>query len=386
MFSQRSEFEENENSIGRRLRQLRAAGLELLDLTISTPADAGLTHDATVLQGLASPTALHYTPDAQGLQSAREALAADLQAAGHVVEIDDLILTSGTSEAYSYLFKLLCDPGDEVLIPAPSYPLFEHLAQLEGVRVARYPLAYDGSFHIDMPVLRRMVTPHTRAIVVVNPNNPTGSFLKRDEFSSLLNLGLPIISDEVFAAYAFGPGAERVDSVLETQRGLVFALGGLSKAAALPQLKLSFIAVGGEESARARARQRLAFIADAYLSVATPVQLALPELLVAGRVVRSQILQRLRVNLSAVQDNCKPPNPITALSVEAGFYAVLRLPNVMSDEEWTIRLLDEERVVVQPGFFYDFRDDSMLVLSLLPEPKTFSLGLQRIQQCVSRHI
>ena len=386
MFSQRSEFEESENSIGRRQRQLRAAGVEFLDLTISTPADAGLSHDATILQGLASPTALQYTPDAQGLPSARQALAADLQAAGHVVEIDDLVLTSGTSEAYSYLFKLLCDAGDEVLIPAPSYPLFEHLAQLEGVRVARYPLAYDGSYHIDMPVLRSMVTRHTRAIVVVNPNNPTGSFLKRDEFSSLLDLGLPIISDEVFAPYAFGPGVERVDSVLEARRGLVFALGGLSKAAALPQLKLSFIAMGGEQSAKARARQRLAFIADAYLSVATPVQLALPELLAAGQLLRKQIVQRLRRNLSSVQDICKPPSAITAPSVEGGFYAVLRLPRVMTDEEWTLRLLDEERVVVQPGFFYDFRDESMLVLSLLPEPEQFALGLQRIQQCVSRHI
>ena len=385
MFSRRSQIEHSENRISLRLRELRTAGVELLDLTISAPSDAGLHHDASVLQALASPQALHYEPDPQGIESARSALSSELCSMGIEVAIEDILLTSSTSEAYSYLFKLLCDAGDEVLIPAPSYPLFEQLARLEGVRVTRYPLAYDGSFHIDVAALRTLLTRNTRAIVVVNPNNPTGSYLKREEFCALLALGLPIISDEVFSPYQLSADPQRVRSVLEAREGLVFSLGGLSKSASLPQLKLSHIAIAGDASARSHARQRLAFMADAYLSVATPVQLALPQLLDAGRQLRPRILQRLEQNLQTLREHCQPPSAITARSVEGGFYAIIQLPRVMSDESWTLTLLDEAHVLVQPGFFYDFQDEGMLVLSLLPQPKDFVRGLQALQRIVAQH-
>jgi aspartate/methionine/tyrosine aminotransferase len=280
------------------------------------------------------------------------------------------LLTASTSEAYSYLFKLLCDPGDEILSPRPSYPLFEFLAGLESVRVVQYPLRYDGVWHIDFEALEQAVTPRTRAIVVVNPNNPTGSFLKREERARLETLGIPILSDEVFSDYAFAPDDSRVRTLTSSSGVLTFSMSGLSKIAGLPQMKLGWIVAGGP--GHEAALERLELIADTYLSVATPVQIALPRLLQASAVVRAQILDRTRANLALLRRSAVP------LHVEGGWYATLQVPRTRSEEDWAIELLERRDVLVQPGFYFDFESEAFLVLSLLTPPDVFAEGLRRV--------
>jgi alanine-synthesizing transaminase len=280
------------------------------------------------------------------------------------------VITASTSEAYAYLFKLLCNPGDEVLVPRPSYPLFDFLASLESVQVRQYPLFYQDAWHIDLHALRQAVTPRTRAIVLVNPNNPTGSYLKRLELEVLVELGLPIISDEVFSEYSFEEESDRITTLADTDRVLTFSLSGLSKLCGLPQMKLGWMVVNGPARESAEAMARLELIADTFLSVGTPVQVALPSLLKAGASVRRQIQERTRANLALVKKH--------ALHVEGGWYAILRVPRVRTEEEWVLHLLEHHDVLVQPGFFYDFESEAFLVLSLLTREDTFREGLERI--------
>ena len=350
-----------------RLSALLRTKHHVLDLTPSNPTKAGLEYPSKeILDALADPGALCYNPEPCGLLSAREAVA---NYYGNVPS-SRIMLTASTSEAYAYLFKLLCDPGDEILSPRPSYPLFEFLAGLESVRVVEYPLRYDGAWHIDFAALERAITPRTRAIVVVNPNNPTGSFLKRDEWSRLQKFGIPILSDEVFSDYAFAPDASRVRTLTNAREVLTFSMSGLSKIAALPQMKLGWIVASGPGHEEALARLEL--IADTYLSVATPVQIALPRLLEASVKVRAQILERTRANLALLRQSTVP------LHVEGGWYATLQVPRTMSEEEWALTLLDRRDVLVQPGFYFDFESEAFLVLSLLTQPDIFAEGLRRL--------
>jgi alanine-synthesizing transaminase len=334
----------------------------VLDLTESNPTRAGFEYPAEeILAALSDARALRYEPDPRGLLSAREAVA---EYYGDV-PASRILLTASTSEAYAYLFKLLCDPGDEILSPRPSYPLFEFLAGLESVRMVQYPLRYDGAWHIDFDFLARAITPRTRAIVVVNPNNPTGSFLKREEWSRLEQFGIPILSDEVFSDYAFSPAPRPPSpSVLR------FSMSGLSKIAALPQMKLGWIVAAGPGHEAALARLEL--IADTYLSVATPVQIALPSLLAASVAVREQIITRTRANLALLKSVAQP------LHLEGGWYAILQVPRTRSEEDWALDLLARRDVLVQPGFFYDFESEAFLVLSLLPPPEIFAEALHRL--------
>lgn len=383
-FSRRTEHESEPNALTVALRARRAAGLPVCDLTQSNPTLTRLPYDRTrLLAALSNPRSLVYEPASFGLASARAAVA-ELQAtAGFPVSSEQVVLTSSTSEAYGFLFKLLCDAGDEVLIPQPSYPLFEHLAALEQVTVAGYELAYDGAWHVDFDSLERARSPRTRAIVVVNPNNPTGSFLKRDELSRLQELGLPIISDEVFSSFALGFDAQRVPSILEAKDALVFALGGLSKLAALPQLKLAWLCVAGPPALLADSLSRLELIADTFLSPNTPVQLALPEILAARMPVERALNARIRTNymqlVSAFEGTAATP-----LFLEGGWYAVVRLPALCSEADWVLGLLEQAGVLTQPGWFYDFHAGAQLVLSLITEEESFALGVSRIAERVRR--
>jgi hypothetical protein len=380
MFSSRSSFDLAPNALSVALARARSADAArpLLDLTESNPTRAGLPYarDA-IVAALANPAALLYEPASFGLLAAREAVAADLSAHGPPVEAGRVVLTASTSEAYAFLFKLLCDPGDEVLVPVPSYPLFEHLARLEGVRAVPYRLAYDGVWHVDLDSARSAVTPRSRAIVAVSPNNPTGSYLKRAELEALSALGLPIVSDEVFARYPLRDDPTRASSVLEAPAPLVFALGGLSKLAVLPQMKLAWIAVGGDAAPVAGALGRLEVVADAFLSVGTPVQHAARALLASRHSAEGALLARIRTNLSVAR-SAVAGSAVSLLDAEGGWYATLRLPRTRGEEAWALTLLEEDAVHFHPGHFFDFEDEAYLVASLLTPEEPFREGMRRL--------
>ena len=330
-----------------------------------------------LLATLADPRALSYDPDPHGMLFAREAVSAYYAQRSVGVSPSRILLTASTSEAYSYLFKLLANPGDEILVPRPSYPLFDYLAALESVAVRQYSLRYDGVWHIDFPALARAITPRTRAIVVVNPNNPTGSYLKLPEWEHLQTLGLPILSDEVFSDFAFAPDLQRVTTLAGQNSVLTFSMSGLSKIAGLPQMKLGWIVASGPD--HPAALDGLEWISDTYLSVSTPVQLALPRLLNAARPIQEQIRAQTRSNLEHLRENLlASASPCRCLSIEGGWYAVLEVPRIRTEEEWVLQLLAEKDVLVQPGFFYDFESEAFLVLSLLTPPAIFTEGLRRI--------
>ncbi len=375
MFSRRTRIEARKNALAVAL----AKHPPRFDLAQGNPTHTALPYDAgAVVRALANPAADRYDPDPRGLPHARAAVAALFAERGVTVDATSVFLCAGTSEAYGFLFKLLCDPGDEVLIPEPSYPLFDHLCRLEEVRTVPYPLHYDGEWHAGTSELRAAVTARTRAILVVSPNNPTGSYLKRSELSALEETGLPIISDEVFADYPLREDPERVGSALESTRSLVFSLGGLSKHAGLPQWKVAWIAMRGPADAVAEASARLELVADTYLSVATPTQYALPELLRLSSTVRTAIRARLRRNWAALRAAVAASPALTLLDVEGGFYATLRLPRTRSEEAWVLELLERDSVHVQPGFFFDFPQEAYVVLSLLTDETVFDPGLERL--------
>jgi aspartate/methionine/tyrosine aminotransferase len=382
MFSARTRWDLTPNRLARIVEAKRAAGEPVIDLTESNPTRAGIPYPSGLLTPLADPAALRYEPTPWGLEPAREAVAADFARRGFPLHADRILLTASTSEAYSFLFKLLCDPGDEVLVPRPGYPLFDYLAGLESVRVVSYPLEYDGAWRLDVAALATAVTSRSRAVVTVNPNNPTGSYLKRDEARALRALcaerGLALISDEVFADYALREDPSRMGSVAEDGSGLAFALGGLSKSCGLPQLKLAWIATSGPEGIRKEALSRLEVVADAFLSVGTPVQVAAPSLLARRAELQAPIQARLRENGETLRSRLAVSSPARLLEPEGGWYAVLRVPATHPEEIQVARLLEQSNVLVHPGYFFDFPTEAYLVLSLLPPPPLFALGLGRI--------
>jgi alanine-synthesizing transaminase len=383
-FSRRSALDREPNAIARAVAEARATGRALIDLTISNPTAAAIpAHAGALLTELSNPRAQRYEPAPFGLESARAALSADYAARAIACSADRIFLTASTSEAYSHLFKLLCDPGDEILVPRPSYPLFEHLARFDAVRPVSYRLAYDGAWHIDLDSVRRSLGPLTRAIVAVSPNNPTGSYLKQSELESLAALGLPIICDEVFADYPLNRPIDAAPSVIECDSVLTIALGGLSKRAGLPQLKLAWAAFAGPRSVVAEALGRLELIADAYLSVGTPVQVALPRLLAETEPIRAAIAARLGRNLAALA-RALQGSSATLLPVEGGWYAVVRFPGTATEEQWIGDLLDAEGVLVQPGWFYDFEHEPFGIISLLTPEAELGEGAIRLSRLVAR--
>ncbi|MDQ2711660.1 MAG: pyridoxal phosphate-dependent aminotransferase [Acidobacteriota bacterium] len=358
----------------------------LLDLTSSNPTSASPFYPHSEIR--ASFSTLHnfgYRPDPFGSEEARTAVQHYYADEGYNLPISRIALTASTSEAYGLLFKLLCDPGDEVLVPVPSYPLFEYLAALESVKPVPYPLRYDGSWHIDFAALRERISSRSRLIVIVNPNNPTGSYLKNREWEMLSGIarenGLPIVSDEVFMSYEFGDGKERVKTLIDKDEVLSFSLNGLSKAAGMPQMKLAWIAINGPEKERKIARERLEVLLDTYLSVNTPVQMALPALFRTGSRIRDQIQSNAKANLEEAQTLLKD-SPVHALHTEGGWSLILQLPQTRREEEWIAGLLEEENVVLQPGFFFDMPSEAYAVASLIVDPAVFQEGIGRLQRYV----
>jgi aspartate/methionine/tyrosine aminotransferase len=389
-FSHRLAWDRPENALAMAERARRARGEAVLDLTVSNPTRVGLPDlGPRVRDALAASASGAYEPDPAGLASARAAIARELAAAGAPVAPERLLLTASSSESYAHLFKVLCDPGDAVLVPEPSYPLFEYLARLEGVEPVPYRLAWDGVWHVDLASLDAALARaagRARALVVVNPNNPTGSFLKRAELPALAARceahGLAAISDEVFAPYAAGEDGTRVRALAAepafTARVPTFALGGLSKSCGLPQLKLGWIAVAGPPAAADAALARLALVADTYLSVGTPVQAAASRLLEIGRDARADIAARVAANRAALAAALPPSSPCAALASEGGWSALVRVPATRTDEAWAEALLVEDGVLVHPGYFFELAGGAFLVLSLLPPPDVFAEGVRRL--------
>ena len=382
MFSTRLPARLQPNPVSEVVQRARATGRIRFDLTETNPTVVGLAYPADLPASLGDPRALIYEPAAFGTAAARTAVAASYPP-GAGVTPDRLMLTASTSEAYSFLFKLLCDAGDEVLVPRPSYPLFDLLTTLDGVRPVPYRLDPAGGWCLDRDSIERALTRRTRAILVVSPNNPTGSVLCRDDREWLvacaLRSGLALVSDEVFADY---PLSSRPDatSLLGEDRVPTFTLGGLSKSAALPQMKLAWTVISGPDHIVADARMRLEIIADSYLSVSTPVQLALPRLLEAGRVVRAAVRSRLADNLDTLRRVVRRVPALTLSEPDGGWSVVLRLPAILSEEQWVIQLLDDHGVLVHPGYFFDIDTGVRVVISLLPAPDLFASGVTCIAE------
>lgn len=381
MFSSRLPSALTLNALARTAEALRASGVILLDLTVTNPTETGISYPEDVLSSLADPRAQRYAPKPLGNDSARAAVASEYVRQGVSISPDDVVLTASTSEAYGVLFKLLADPGDVVLVPQPSYPLFDLLTRLEGVVARPYRLEYHGAWSIDRPSLEYGLTPEARAVLVVSPNNPTGSMLRATDRDWLVRLcasrGLALISDEVFADY---PLSRRLDasSLVGESRVLTFTLGGLSKSAGLPQVKLGWMVVHGPEALRSDALARLDVICDTYLSVSTPVQVAAPALLWHGHAVRAAIQERIARNLTALRAHVEAVPAVTLIEPEGGWSVVLRVPATTSEESLVLGLLEHDHVVVHPGYFFDFPEQAFLVLSLLPDAATFDEAVLRV--------
>lgn len=383
MFSRRLLLPEAENPLT--LLRQSLGGSVGYDLTVSNPTRVGLDLPVQALREALDPAqALRYEPDPHGLLAAREALVAYYaDAHGAHVHPDDVFLTASTSEAYAVLLKLLCDPGDAVAVPTPSYPLFEHLVALEGVGVHPWRLFYEGGWEVDLASVEDSLGPRTRALIHVGPNNPTGGYLRRSELDALEALcaprQVPLINDEVFADYPLTPGGPgRVTTLAGGERpGLCFALGGLSKLLGLPQLKLSWIVLSGPEALKAEARRRLELICDSYLSVGTPVQVALPRLLPLRPVIQGAIQARIDTNLRALRAAFPPGSAAEVLRVDGGWSAIVRFPRLWSDEDVVASLLTREGVWLHPGHFFDLAEGH-LVVGLLPLPDAFKHAAGRL--------
>jgi alanine-synthesizing transaminase len=385
-FSRRASWDLRPNRLAQLLEARRLSGEPILDLTESNPTRADLPYPAAqILEALAQRRVLCDAPAAQGLPVAREAIAAYYTSRGYPVDPARVFCTASTSEAYSFAFKLLCDPGDEILVPSPSYPLFEFLAALESVRPVPYPLVYHDGWEIDLAALRDAVSPATRILVVVNPNNPTGSFLKKKELATLreigLRHGLTLVSDEVFGDYAFGPDPERVQTLATEEAVSCLSLSGLSKVVGLPQVKLGWVVVSGPDAAAVC--ERLEVVADTYLSVSTTAQLGAPALLALRPRLGRAIAERIGENWRCLPEILGARTPCSVLRCEGGWYATLQLPRTRSEEEWVLGLLETQGVLVHPGHFFDFPGEPYAVLSLLTAPATWRQGVARLGDFLS---
>ena len=378
MFAKRTNWNMTPNRLSEALAAHRAAGKPLLDLTISNPTECGFEYDGeAILEALRNPAALAYEPNPRGLESARRAVSAYYADREESVSVEDIFLTTSTSEAYSYVFRTLCDPGDELLIPSPSYPLLDFLADIQDVNLVRYPLLYDHGWQIDFHALEQAITPRTRGVIVVHPNNPTGNYAKSAEMSRLNSIcsarAMAIIADEVFLDFALN--GERAASFAANREALTFTLSGLSKISGLPQMKAAWLIVGGPEQMKREALARLEVIADTYLSVNTPVQLAMPRFLEQRHAFQKQVISRARRNLAELDRQLAEQKVVSRLKVEGGWCAVLRVPATRSDEGVAIELLTAYGVSVHPGHFYDFPSDGFLVVSLIAPSADYSQGM-----------
>ncbi len=389
-FSRRTAWDRSDNALAASIARARAEGLRVDDLTESNPTRAGLG-SLTLSALLGHPRGAAYAPAALGHPDARAAVSRYYDERGLHVATDRVCLAASTSEAYGWLFKLLCERGDEVLIPAPSYPLFGFLAALEDVELVSYPLVRAEGFRVDVAALAAAAGPRVRAIILVNPNNPTGTFVHEDDARAIAAIardrGLALIVDEVFGDYPTRtlPRGRRASFVGEDQ-ALTFVLSGLSKVVAQPQLKLAWIAVSGPRELADEAMGRLDVVADTYLSVSTPVQLALPEILAARAPIQARVRARTAANLAHLDAAIAevPDAPVRRLSVEGGWYAVLEVARTRTEDEWVALLLESDRVVVHPGYFFDFGEDGYLVVSLLTPDDAFAQAIDRVVRRLAR--
>jgi aspartate/methionine/tyrosine aminotransferase len=385
MFSNRLPAHAEINALSQAVESVRRAGADIIDLTQSNPTLAGIDYPANLLERLADERALRYEPYPLGLRSARAAVAGDFARRGVVVDPASIVLSASTSEAYSWVFKLLCDPDTSVLVPRPSYPLFEHLTRLESVRAVPYELRYHGRWEIDFDSVAA-APPDTKAVLLVSPNNPTGSYVSRAEADALgaicLQRGWALVADEVFADYPLEATAA-VTEVVRDSPVLSFTLGGASKTVGLPQVKIAWMLIGGPADARDRALSGLELIADTYLSVSTPVQVALPSLLSRGDAVRASIRDRLARNLAVARTLTTRYRACDLLPVEGGWSAVIRVPAVRAEDALVIDLVRQEHVLAHPGYFFDFPHEAFVVVSLLPREAVFADGLERLLRLAS---
>jgi aspartate/methionine/tyrosine aminotransferase len=378
VFSQRTKWNLEPNRLSEALDAHRAAGKPLLDLTASNPTKCGFQYESdALLNALRNPDALEYDPAPKGLLPARNAVAAYYGSHGIPISPDDIILATSTSEAYSMVFRVICNPGDEILIPEPSYPLFDFLADIQDVKLARYPLLYDHGWQTDFHALERAISHRTRAAIVVHPNNPTGHFSKPDEMAKFDRIcaegGMAVIADEVFLDFSLaGP---RPSSFAATREALTFTMSGLSKIAGLPQMKAAWLLTSGPERIKQAALARLEVIADTYLSMNAPVQLAIPTFLAQRSRFQGQLMARLCKNLAVLDRHLAQQPACARLEVEGGWYAVLRVPVTRSDEELAIELLIRKGVYVHPGHFYDFAANGYLIVSLIAPEHDFDQGI-----------
>jgi aspartate/methionine/tyrosine aminotransferase len=380
MFSRRTDWELTPNRLTRVQHELQAAGREVLDLTVSNPTRADLRYDAEhILHSLANPKAMDYDPQPKGLRSCREAVASYYRKHDDI-DPESVVLTTSTSEGYSYVLRLLCDSEDEILVPKPSYPLFEFLADLQDVKLVPYPLLYDHGWQIDFPSLYQAVTSRTRAVVVVHPNNPTGSFVLSEERRALNQFcrenNLALVVDEVFLDY--GHDGKLRPTFATNGDVLTFTLSGLSKISGLPQMKLAWIVSSGPDEHVAAALARVEVIADTYLSMNAPIQLAAPTLLQERNSIQPQLMERVHTNLRELDRGLAQQQTCRRLEVEGGWYAVLRVPATQADEDLAIEILRKLSVLVHPGHFYDFPSDGYLIVSLITPPENFRHGVTQI--------
>ena len=381
MFASRTNWNLKSNRLSESLAKHRAAGRPLLDLSASNPTECDFDYDRqAILRALSNPDSLSYDPDPKGLLSARRAVAEYYSARGTTVPAEDIVLTTSTSEAYSFVFRLLCNPGDELLIPEPSYPLFSFLADIQDVKLVGYPLLYDHGWQIDFHALQQAVTSRTRGIIVVNPNNPTGHFCKSAEMQKLNEICSPrkiaIIADEVFLDFSLGENPPR--SFAANTESLTLTMSGLSKISGLPQMKAAWLIASGPEELKAQALARLEVIADTFLSMNAPVQLAMPVFLELRHGFQKQVMARVRKNLAALDKQLLAQSSSSRLEMEGGWYAVIRVPVIRSDEDLAIDLLATQGVYVHPGHFYDFPTDGYLIVSLIAPERDFNDGMKRL--------
>jgi aspartate/methionine/tyrosine aminotransferase len=385
-FSSRTNWQFQHNQITECLEARRASGLPVFDLTVSNPTECGFTYpEQTILSAFSNKRILQYEPDPRGLLSAREVVAEYYRKRGSAINPSNIFLTSSTSEAYSTLFKLLCNAGESILIPTPSYPLFDYLAQLNDVNVLSYKLFYDHGWHIDIASMKNAITASTRAIVLIHPHNPTGMFLKKNDYEQIKSLAkknnLALIVDEVFIDFGFNDDANRLASMCLSSDILTFTLNGISKIAGMPQMKLGWIAINGPSQLVREASQRLEIIFDTFLSVNTPVQIALPELMMAGNNIREQISNRVKKNYAFFKNALLSGSACSPFECEGGWYAIIRVPRIKPEETLCLELIERYGVNVFPGYYFDFPEEGFLVVSLLVDAIVFEGGIQKIITC-----
>src|SRR6267154_713575 len=381
MFAKRTNWNMTPNQLSEALAAHRAAGKPLIDLTVSNPTKCGFEYDSSaILDALRNPVALAHEPNPRGLESARRAVAGYYADREETVSAEDIFLTTSTSEAYSYVFRTLCDPGDELLIPSPSYPLFDFLADIQDVSLVRYPLLYDHGWQIDFHAMEQAITPRTRGVIVVHPNNPTGNFVKSAEMAKLNAIcsarDIAIIADEVFLDFVLDGSLPA--SFAANHGAATFTLSGLSKISGLPQMKAAWLVVGGPQQWKSEALARLEVIADTYLSENAPVQLAIPRFLEQRHGFQRQVMSRVRRNLAELDRQLAGQKAVSRLKVEGGWCAVLRVPATRSDEDLATGLLTTHGVSVHPGHFYDFSSEGVIVVSLLVPEMQFGRGISEV--------